>query len=197
MSLCPLTALHVFCRPPPSSTTHASSLLVGSSCSLDIFHGSMGDDEETVARGLEFTVVVGPDDRAELLPACAGVKGKQEVGFLRVDGVAEDGEQGLAAVVVQHELVGGGGAVPPPADNAAAEDVLGRQTDEDLFDNDPLKVVQDGRASGSRHGDWSPVLRTSDQIPINYKNRKGGGSVRMARMLRQIPWARTEARMLT
>lgn len=130
----------------------------------------MGDNEEAITGGLEFTVVVGPDNRAEFLLACTGIKGKQEAGFLRlrVDDLAEHREQGLAAVVVQHELVGGGGTVPPPADGAAAEDVLGRQTDEDLFDNDPLgKVVQDGRASGSRHGDWSPVLRTSDQIPIN------------------------------
>lgn len=103
---------------------------------------------------LEFTIVVGPDDGAELLLACAGLKGKQEAGFLRVDDVAENLEQGLAAVVIQHELVGGGGVVPPLADSAAAEDILGRQADEDLFDNYPLgKVVQDGHASGAWHGD--------------------------------------------
>ena len=128
----------------------------------------MGDNEEAITGGLQFTVVIGPDDRAEFLLACTGIKGKQEAGFLRNDDVAEDREQGLAAVVVQHELVGGGGTVPPPADGAAAEDVLGRQTDEDLFDNDPLwKVVQDGRASGSRHGGWSIAGAPSDQIPIN------------------------------
>lgn len=102
----------------------------------------------------DFTKLVGPDDRAELLLACGGPKGKQEACFLRGDDVAENREQGLAAVVVQHELVGGGGVVPPPADGAAAEDVLGRQADEDLFDNDPLgKVVQYGRASGAWYGD--------------------------------------------
>lgn len=122
--------------------------------------GSVGDDEEAIARSLEYTGVEGPDDRAELLLTCIGHKGQQEAGFMRFDDVVEDREQGLAAVVVQHEIVAGGGAAPTLADGSAADDVPGRQTDEDLFHNDPLgKVVEDGRASAVRHGDWLPGLR--------------------------------------
>jgi hypothetical protein len=71
------------------------------------------------------------DDReAELLLAGTGVTGDEEAAVLPVEvlaiGVAEDREQGLATVVVQHELVSRGGTAPALADGAAAEDVLGR-----------------------------------------------------------------------
>jgi hypothetical protein len=85
--------------------------------------------------------------------------------------LAEDWEQGLAAAVVQYELVGGGGTVPALADGAAAKNVLRRQTKEDLFDDDRLrKVVQDGCASAAWHGDRLAAGALSDPIPRNYKN---------------------------
>jgi hypothetical protein len=72
--------------------------------------------------------------------------------------VDDDGERGLACMVVEHEFAGGGGVVPRPADGAAAEDILGRQPQEDLFDEDRLRqVVKDGDAPGIWHG-WIVCL---------------------------------------
>jgi hypothetical protein len=66
--------------------------------------------------------------------------------------VFDDGERGLAAVVVVDELVGGSAAAPRPADGAAAEYVLWRQPEEDLVDDEPLRqVVENGRAAAVRH----------------------------------------------
>jgi hypothetical protein len=79
-----------------------------------------GDYEEAIKSGLEFTVVVAPKDGAELLQAHAGVMGDEEEPVLMVDEMAEDREQGLAAAVVQDELVGGGGSAPALSDGTAA-----------------------------------------------------------------------------
>ena len=63
-------------------------------------------------------------------------------------------EQGLTAAVVEHELVAGGGTVPHLADSTAAKEVLGGQTDKDLFDDNPVgQVVKDGRVASFCHGD--------------------------------------------
>jgi hypothetical protein len=93
--------------------------------------GSLGDDEDAIKGTMEFTIAGGAtEDGAELLTAGTGVTGDEEAAVLPVEvlaiGVAEDWEQGLATVVVQHELVSRGGTAPALADGAAAEDVLGR-----------------------------------------------------------------------
>jgi hypothetical protein len=93
----------------------------------------VGDDKEAIKGSLEITPAVGPEDGEEPLLAHTSVTRDKEAYQ-----VGEDRENGLAAAVVQHELVGRSGSVPALADGAAAEEVLGWQSDKDLFDNDPL-----------------------------------------------------------
>jgi hypothetical protein len=70
--------------------------------------------------------------------------------------VFDDGERGLAAVVVEDELVGGSAAAPRPADGAAAEYVPWGQPEEDFVDDKPLRqVIENGRAAAVRHANRS------------------------------------------
>lgn len=128
----------------------------------DVKFGFMADDEDAIADGfdMEGTIVVFvvPEDGAKLLtPGGSGtVPAEDDVAAFLSSyvGEVEDGERGLAEVVVKHEFVGGGGAAPGPADGAAAEDVLGRQPDEYLFGDDLLgQVVEEGCAAAVRHAD--------------------------------------------
>lgn len=127
--------------------------------------GAARNDEEAVEGGVELEVLCArigaPDHGRELVIRRVtaegdetGVVGGFNIGFTAEQNVVDDGEQGLAAVVLEHEVVGGGGAAPRPADGAAAEDILGRQPQEYLFDHDSLgQVVEDGGAASVRHGE--------------------------------------------
>ena len=66
--------------------------------------------------------------------------------------VFDDGERGLAVVVVEDERVGGSAAAPRLADGTAPKYILGRQPDKDLVNDKPLgQVVEHGHAAAVRH----------------------------------------------
>lgn len=87
----------------------------------------------------------------------------------------DDGERGLASVVIEDELISGCTAAPRLADGAAAEYVLGRQPDEDLFHDEPLgQVVKDGRAAAVPHANCASGERSSSSEGGDFHRRRDG-----------------------
>jgi hypothetical protein len=110
------------------------------------------------------TVFGDREEGPELLTGCAGTGVTEDDVTGRPPPPIEDGEQRLAAVVFEHECRRGGSTAPRRADCTAAADVLGRQQDEYLIDEDLLRqVLKHGRASlVGRHGAPSSAANWKD-----------------------------------
>jgi hypothetical protein len=127
----------------------------------DVEISLLRQDEEAVTSAVVYNVDYGsrgvPDEGPYLfITADIGSSGTGDWEAAEALPVFDDGEGGLAAVVVEDELVGRSAAAPRPADGAAAEYVLGRQPEEDLVDDEPLRqVVKNGRAAAVRHANRS------------------------------------------
>jgi hypothetical protein len=117
----------------------------------------VAENEEAVTTSDHVTIgmVFGArEEGPELLTGCAGTGVTEDDATGRLPVPVEDGEQRLSAVVFEHECRLGGSTAPRCADCTAAADVLGRQQDEYLIDEDLLgQVLKQGRTSlVGRHG---------------------------------------------
>jgi hypothetical protein len=94
----------------------------------------------------------------------------------------DDGERGLASVVIEDELISGCTAAPRLADGAAAEYVLGRQPDEDLFHDEPLgQVVKDGRAAAVPHANCALERKMTKKNQTSVQGTQNGDGRRIRR----------------
>jgi hypothetical protein len=137
----------------PSLRPWKESLLAGDRVA-DVESGSIASDEEAItasAEDIAGSVLGAREEGPELSTGWAGTGVSQDDKTGRPALAVDDGEQRLAAVVLEQEFGRGGGTAPRGADGTAAADILGRQAGEYHVDDLPRQVLEQRRASPVRH----------------------------------------------